>query len=96
MHHEIYENAQLNVVINGIRATDEEIEKLKEVITRGIGHQNIPPVITSNEGDKRGAIYSANFALRGPRDFHDETLAKWLHSVGLVGWSFESHAGPKQ
>ena len=36
MHHEIYENGQLNIEIHNIRATDDEIEKLKEVITNAL------------------------------------------------------------
>lgn len=96
MHHEIYENGQLNIEIHNIRATDDEIEKLKEVITNGIGHQNIPPVVTPEGMDQKGGRYRINFAIRGPRHFELETVQQWLYSVGLVGWNIDAKAGPKQ
>lgn len=96
MHHEIYEDGQLNVDISNVRATEEEIEKLKEAIIRGIGPRNMPPVVTLKGEDKRGNFYRVNFAIRGPMRFDLETVGKWLHSAFLVGWRIEAQAGPKQ
>lgn len=91
MHHEIYANAQYNVEINNIQASDAEIEKLKEVVAVGIGANNPPPVVVRD-----GTRYRMNFSIRGPRNFDDQMFVDWLHSVGLVGWSIEAEAGPMQ
>lgn len=96
MHHEIYANAQYNVEINNIRASDAEIERLKEIVAVGIGANNPPPVVVRDGMDRNGTRYRMNFSIRGPKSFDDQMFVDWLHSVGLVGWCLDAEAGPIQ
>lgn len=96
MQHEIYDRGQLNVKISNVRASDEEIERLKTAIASGIGSTNALPVVKFEGADRKGSRYTITFAVRGPRAFSLSTVQEWLYAVPLVGWDIAATAGPKE
>lgn len=96
MQHEIFDNGQLNVEITNVKASDEEIEKLKACIAKGIGSKNAAPVVQLEGMSAKGTRYTVKFSVRGPTYFDLSNVQEWLYSVGLVGWQIEAKSGPKE
>lgn len=90
MNNELDEHAQLDVEISNLRATDEELEKLKCLIVTGLGKNATPLKITAASHDSKGSRYEITFRVLNPRNFNPSTVQDWLHAVALVGWSLNA------
>lgn len=94
MQHQISDKKQLNVEIT-VKASDEEIEKLRACIAKGIGSTNAAPVVhiagMSAKGTPR---YTIKFSV--PPYFSLSSVQKWLNSVVLVGYKITAEIGPKE
>jgi hypothetical protein len=89
-------NAQLDVEISNLRATDEELETLKGYIVRGLGKNCTPPIINTDGIDTKGPRYIVTFKVLDPRNFKIDTVKDWLHAAILVGWRLEATFVPRQ
>lgn len=90
MNNELDEHAQLNVEISNLRATDEELEKLKHLIVTGLGKNATPPKITAVSNDAKGICYELTFRVLNPKNFEQSTVQNWLYAVTLVGWTLKA------
>ncbi|MFE8072597.1 hypothetical protein QQM79_16175 [Marinobacteraceae bacterium S3BR75-40.1] len=90
MNNEIDENAKLDVEISNLRATEDEVEKLKAMITEKFDRKITNPAITLDRVDSKGApVYEVNFKVLDPKNFKIETIQEFLYSLSLVGWRVE-------
>lgn len=90
MNNELDENAQLDVEISNVRATDEELEKLKDLIFTGLGNNATSLKVTVVSNDAKGCRYELTFRVLNPRHFKPSTVQDWLYSVALVGWNINT------
>ncbi len=90
MKNELDEHAQLDVEITNLRATNEELEKLKHLIVAGLGKNATPLKITAVSNDAKGSRYEVTFRVFNPRHFNLSTVQDWLYAVALVGWSLNA------
>jgi len=90
MNNELDEHAQLDVEITNLRATDEELEKLKYIIVTGLGKNATPLKITAVSNDAKGSRYEVTFRVLNPRHFNLSIVQDWLHAATLVGWSLNA------
>lgn len=87
MNNELDEHAQLEVEISNLRATDEELERLRHLIVTGLGKNATPLKIAAVSNDAKGSRYEVTFRVLNPRHFNLSTVKDWLHAATLVGWS---------
>jgi len=90
MNNELDENAQFDVVINNLRATDEELDKLKHLITKNLGKKATPLRITAVSDDAKGSLYEVKFRVLSPRHFNISKVQDWLYEAALVGWDLNA------
>jgi len=86
MNNALDENAKLNVDISNLLATEEELEKLKELIVKKLGVNTTSPTVTFERSNGKGDFYEVNFTIPNPKSFKVDILKEWLHSLTLVGW----------
>ena len=91
----ISENAQLNVQVSSLHASQKELAAAKAAIARVIGHLNAAPLSRLEGSDSKGARYTLNFSVGGPGFFDLKAVQEALHEAGLVGWGIEAVVGPK-
>jgi len=89
-------NAQLEVKIINLRATDEELETLRGYIVRGLGTNGTPPIIKTDGIDVKGFRHIVTFKVLDPQNFKIDTVKDWLHATLLVGWQLDATFVPKQ
>jgi hypothetical protein len=89
-NNELDEHAQLDVEISNLRATDEELEKLKHLIVTGLGKNATPPKITAVSNDAQGSRYELTFRVLNPKHFELSIVQNWLYISALVGWSLNA------
>lgn len=90
MNHPIDENAQLDVEISNLYATDAELATFKELLVRGLGGMATAPVIQAVGSNSKGTRYEVTFKVLEPKHFSPDTVKDWLHSAMLVGWRLEA------
>lgn len=90
MNNEIDENTQLDVEISNLRATDEELKKLKNLISTGLGKNSTPLRITVISNDAKGNRYEITFRVLNPKHFKISTVQDWLYAATLVGWNLNA------
>ena len=94
MSMEVHEIGQLNVVIDNVIATDEEVMKLRAGLLKEFS--KIKDLNVALEGmARKGRRHLVRFSIPGPLHFDDRRLMDVLYAVPLVGWSIEYDAGPK-
>lgn len=96
MNHPIDENAQLDVEISNLRASDEELAVLKKLLERGLEAKATAPIIRSVGSDAKGKRYEVTFKVLEPRHFSMDAVKDWLHSATLVGWRIEATVVPRK
>jgi len=96
MNNILDENAQLEVEISNLRATDEELETFRSYIVRGLGTNATPPIIKTDGIDAEGLHHIVTFKVLDPRNFKIDTVKDWLHATLLVGWRLDATFVPKQ
>ncbi|GAC1569126.1 MAG: hypothetical protein NVS3B3_23190 [Aquirhabdus sp.] len=85
MNNEFDENAQLEVEISNLRATDKELENLKHLIATNLGKNATLLRITAVSNDAKGSCYEVKFRVLDPRHFNISTVQNWLHEGTLIG-----------
>lgn len=80
-------NEKLDVNISHLYATDEQLEKLENLIVEGLGSNGTPPNITFVGMDEKGARYEVKFKVFNIKNFKLDIVKNWLHSATLVGWN---------
>lgn len=90
MNNVLDEHAQLDVEISNLRATDEELGKLKALIVTGLGNNATSLKVTAISNDIKGSRYELTFRVLNPRHFKLSTVQDWLYAAGLVGWNLNA------
>lgn len=90
MNNELDAHAQLDVEISNLRATDEELEKLKDLIVTGLGNNATSLKVTAVSNDAKGSRYELTFRVLNPRHFKLSTVQDWLYAATLVGWNLNA------
>ena len=90
MNNELDEHAQLDVAISNLRATDEELKKLKDLISTGLGINATPLRITAVSNDAKDSRYEVTFRVLEPKHFNLSTVQDWLYAATLVDWSLNA------
>ncbi len=86
MHNDLDANAQLEVEISNLVASEAEFEKAQSLIQSGLG-ANMSPITINSLSNFRGSLrYGMTFRVFDPRGFRKEKVQEWLHEAGLVGW----------
>ena len=90
MQNEIDENAQLEVNISNLYATDIELVAFRTLIETGLG-KNISPIsINFISNNKKGKKYEIIFRVFEPTMFLQEKIQNWLYEAKLVGWNLKA------
>ncbi|USX18435.1 hypothetical protein NHH82_21505 [Oxalobacteraceae bacterium OTU3REALA1] len=93
MSTEVYENGQLNILINNVVATDEELATLRAGLLKEFTTVN-DLKIEVGRVSKQGSHYPVRFNIPGPLYFDDKHLMDVLYAIPLVGWSINYRVGP--
>lgn len=90
MNNELDKHDQLDVEISNLRATEEELEKLKNLIVTGLGKNATPLKIMAVSNDVKGSRYQVTFRVLDPKHFNISTVQDWLYEATLVGWAINA------
>ncbi|MYM96875.1 hypothetical protein [Duganella vulcania] len=94
MSTEVYENAQLNILISNVVATDEELVAFRAGLLKEFSTiQDLK--IEVDHMSKQGPHYAVRFNIPGPLYFDDKRLMDVLYAIPLGRWSIDYKAGPK-
>lgn len=94
MSMEVREAGQLNVSIENVIATDEELEKLRAGLVNAFSKlQDL--TINFDYESKQGRHHDVRFNIPGPLYFDDKRLMDVLYEIPLVRWRINYQAGPK-
>ena len=86
MNNALDKNAKLDVNISHLLATDEELEKLKELIIKRLGLNETSPKIIFESSNAKGNFYEVTFKILKPKSSDREVIKECLYSLNLVGW----------
>lgn len=90
MNNALDENAKLDVDISNLLATEEELDKLKELIVKKLGVNTTPPKVTFDRSNVKGDFYEVSFTVLKPKSFNVDIIQEWLYSLTLVGWHIDA------
>ncbi|MFT5815816.1 MAG: hypothetical protein ACI9VT_003592 [Psychroserpens sp.] len=90
MNNALDENAKLDVNISHLLATEVELEKLKELILKGLGINTTLPKVSCEDSNIKGDFYEVNFTIIKPKSYHKEMIREWLYSLSLVEWQINA------
>jgi hypothetical protein len=92
----IDDNANIDVVISSLRATEDEIKKLEYLLIKKIGAISTPPKASMERMDRKGTVYQVTFKVTEPKHFTLEVVQEILESLTLVGWNINGTFVPGQ
>ena len=90
MGNELDADAELEVEIINLVATEAEIQNAQSMIESGLG-SNISPILVTPDGiAKGGTRFEMAFRVFNPNWFRSEQVQEWLYQAGLVGWKLNA------
>lgn len=92
----IDDNANINVVISSLRATENEIKKLENLLIKKIGAISTTPKLSVERMDQKGTVYQITFKVTEPKHFKLEIVQEILETLTLVGWNINGTFVPGQ
>ncbi|RZL01404.1 MAG: hypothetical protein EOP36_11775 [Rubrivivax sp.] len=88
INNELDENAQLE--INNLYANDKKLEKLKSLVSKGLGSTATELSIELIVNTFKLIRYEVKFWVIGARHFDLGRVKDWLHEALLVGWDLSA------
>lgn len=86
MRNDLDADAELEVEITNLVATEAEIQNAQYLIESGLG-SNISPILVTPDGTEKGSTrFKMAFRAFNPNRFRNEQIQEWLYQAGLVGW----------
>ena len=94
MRNELDSDAQLEVEITNLVATETEIQSARSLIESGLG-SNISPIMVTPDGTAKGGTrFEMTFRVFNPKRYRNEQVQEWLYQAGLVGWRLNAIFAP--
>lgn len=90
MRNDLDSDAQLEVEISNLVASESEFQMVQSLIQSGLGANISPITITSMSNVKDGIRYEVTFRVFDPRRFRTEQIQEWLYQSGLVDWRLDA------
>jgi hypothetical protein len=90
MRNDLDADAQLEVEITNLVATEAEIQNAQSLIESGLG-SNISPILVTPDGTAKGGTrFEMTFRVFNPNRFRNAQIQEWLYEAGLVGWRLDA------
>lgn len=96
MRNDLDADAELEVEIANLVATEAVIQNAQSLIESGLG-SNISPILVTSDGiAKGGKMFEFSFRVFNPNRFRNEQIQEWLYQAGLVGWRLSATFVPSK